>query len=105
MVLYPNTTLYKVIKSPNRTKLYRTYFLFLLSTPLFLMSFFEREDPAGTAYCMGERAGEVAETAIVVGGKAAVAGGGTETGGAAAGSGRDLGKMCFKRLFRKFFQK
>lgn len=93
------------LSTPQDRSSQPSFFLFLLSTPLFLMSFFEREDPAGTAYCMGERAGEVAETAIVVGGKAAVAGGGTETGGAAAGSGRDLGKMCFKRLFRKFFQK
>jgi len=80
------------------------YFLFLRSIPLFLGSFFVREDPDGMAYCIGERAGEgagagagTADIGMVVGG--ARGGGGAEAGGAATGSGRDLGKMCFKRLF------
>ena len=58
------------------------------------------------AYCIGDRAGEGAEAGkgggtadmeIVVG--AMGGGGGTEAGGAATGSGRGLGNMCFKRLF------
>lgn len=65
---------------------------------LFLISFFEREDPAGIPYCIGDRAEEPAEvTAIVVGG--ADCGGGQGAGVPARGSGRGFGRMCFNRLF------
>lgn len=86
----------------------KLYFLFLLSTPLFLGSFFGRADPEGIPYCIGESAEAAGEgtgpgtgegAAKVVGG---TGGGGTgaEIGGAAVGSGRGLGKICFNRLFR-----
>lgn len=81
-----------------------TYLRFLRSIAVFLISFLAREDPGGTAYCIGERAGGGgAAAAIVVGGTSA--GGGTGAGGAGADSGRGLGKMCFNLLFLWFFQK
>lgn len=62
------------------------YFLYHSLTP----------DPGGIAYSIGERAGEGAEVGGIEG-----RGGGeaVEARGAEAGSGRDLGKMCFNRLF------
>lgn len=89
------------IKSDNRQI---TYFLFLRSTPLFLMSFFARADPGGMPYGMEESAeAEAVGIAIVVwstGGIGCKGGaGGAEAGGVEAGSGSGLGKMCFNRLF------
>lgn len=74
-----------------------TYFLFLRSMPLFLVSFFAAPDPGGAAYCIGERAGEGADVGGIAGGRAG--GAAVEAGGAGAGSGRGLGKMCFSLLF------
>lgn len=71
------------------------------------MSFFARPEPGGITYGIGEGAWEgAAVTATLVAGT----GGSADTGawdgveagaGAAgvAGSGSDLGKMCFSRLF------
>lgn len=70
------------------------------------MSFFARPEPGGIPYGIGEGAWEgVAVTATLVAGT----GGSADTGawdeveagaaGVALSSGRDLGKMCFSRLF------
>ena len=94
------------VKDKATIEMTRLYFLFLRSTPLFLGSFFGKADPEGMAYCIGESAeaagegtgpGEGADK--VVGGPG---GGGTGVGidGAALGSGRGLGRICFNRLFR-----
>lgn len=45
----------------------KVYFLFLRSTPLFLGSFFAREDPAGIAYCIGEGIGPAAAAEVGTG--------------------------------------
>lgn len=83
---------------------YTSFFLFLLSTALFLGSFFIRVDPEGIPYCMGDRTGATAEAGpeaavmvLVVGGTGG--GGGPDAWGATAVSGRGLGKMCLSRLF------
>lgn len=75
-----------------------TYFLFLRSMPTLLVSFLAIPDPEGIAYCIGEGAGEGADVVAMLAG-AAGGGGAAVLGGAAEGSGRGLGKMCFKRLF------
>lgn len=73
-----------------------TYFLFLIA--VFRISFLAREEPGGTTFCIGERAGGGgAAIAIVVG--CTGAGGGAGAVAAGAGSGRGLGKMCFNLLF------
>lgn len=86
----------------------KSYFLFLLSTAGFLISFFAIADPGGMPYGIGERAwADDAVTGTFVGGTGGRAGTGgwdgveAATGGAgvALESGSDLGKMCFNRLF------
>lgn len=80
-------------------KVFSTYFLFLRSPALFLMSLLGREAPGGAAYCIGESAvAAVAERGAVVGGTGT--GGGGAGAGSATGSGRGRGRMCFNRLFR-----
>lgn len=77
-----------------------SFFLFLRSIPggpVFLISFFAREDPGGIAYCIGERAGEEAVVIAIV----AAGTGGIEAAGGEGpvGSRRGRGKMCFSLLF------
>lgn len=87
-------------------KTVETYFLFLRSTAGFLGSFLGIEDPVGMAYCIGERDEAVAGGGTGPGPAVAAAAvdgngtGGAEVGGALAGSGSGLGKICFNLLFR-----
>ena len=79
-----------------------------MSTVGFLMSLLARPEPGGIPYDIGERAWagvDVTATLVAGTGGSADTGAwaGVETGAGTAdvplGSGSDLGKMCFSRLF------
>lgn len=99
------------LKMENKLVKQVFYFLFLLSSAGFLISFFGRADPCDIPYGIGERAwadDTVAGTfAAGIGGRVGAGGWGCDgveatTGGAGVtlDSGSDLGKMCLSLLFR-----
>lgn len=104
-VQFQNLTIHCYNPNIQIARLQDCYFLFLLSIPLFLDSFFTKLDPGPTPYCIDDGAwggagegtgGGTFEAAAAEDGKA---GGAAAAEGAAADSGSGFGSMCFNRLF------